>query len=48
MLIDRNSPIEHLKAFAIVFAAGFLANEALSLYLKLVNHRKGSANPDVT
>ncbi len=35
MLIDQSSPMEHLKAFAIVFVAGYLASNAVSLYLKL-------------
>lgn len=35
MLIDQSSPMEHLKAFAIVFVAGYLASCAVSLYQKL-------------
>lgn len=35
MQIDQSSPIEHLKAFAIVFVAGYLANSAISLYQRL-------------
>lgn len=46
MLIERDSPIEHLKAFAICFAAGYLASEAASLYRKWVIRRRQSASPD--
>lgn len=35
MLIDRESPMEYLKAFAIAFAAGYIASNAVSLYRKL-------------
>lgn len=35
MSIDQNSPMEHLKAFAIVFVAGYLASHAVSFYRKL-------------
>jgi hypothetical protein len=46
MLIERDSPIEHLKAFAICFAAGYLASEAASLYRKWVIRRRRSASPE--
>lgn len=45
MLIERDSPIEHLKAFAICFVAGYLACEATNLYKKWVNRRGGSSGP---
>jgi hypothetical protein len=32
MQIDQSSPMEHLKAFAIVFAAGFLVREVTLRY----------------
>ena len=35
MLFDQSSPMEHLKAFAIVFVAGYLASNAVILYQKL-------------
>lgn len=35
MQIDQSSPMEHLKAFAIVFVAGYLTSTALSAYQKL-------------
>lgn len=35
MKIDQSSPMEHLKAFAIVFAIGYLVNSAVSLYQKV-------------
>ncbi len=46
MLIERDSPLEHLKAFAICFAAGYLASEAASLYRKWVIRRRQSPGSD--
>lgn len=38
----NNSPLEHLSAFAIVFAAGFLTATSLSVYVARVRRRAGS------
>jgi hypothetical protein len=46
MLIERDSPIEHLKAFAICFVAGYLASEALSLYRRWVDGRHLASGAD--
>lgn len=48
MLIERDSPIEYLKAFAICFAAGVITREAALLYRNWVIRRSRSAGPEQT